>query len=87
MPEPEALILNRPEKLQHAIDLLGSLQASPWNARPLIGATLDALDNGDVGTALFHIDNAQHYTLTGKREVTAAAALIRQAFDLSDGPF
>lgn len=82
MEEPQELTLHHPEKLQQAIDLLGTLQNSPWNARPLIGATLDALDNGDVGTALQNIDAARFYTLTGKKETNVAAALIRKAFDL-----
>jgi len=82
MNEPQALALHRPEALQAAIDLMNGLQAGPFTSRPLIGATLDALDNGDVGTALGYIDGAHTYTITGKREVSAAAALIRQAFDL-----
>lgn len=82
MNEHEEVALHRPEALQAAIDLLGTLQNSPWNSRPFIGATLDALDKGDLGTALNYIDTARFYTLTGKKETTAAAALIRKAFDL-----
>ena len=82
MDEHEEMTLHHPEALQRAIDLLGTLQNSPWNSRPFIGATLDALDNGDLGTALTYIDTARFYTLTCKKETTAAAALIRKAFEL-----
>ena len=82
MEEPQQLTLHRPEALQAAIDLMNGLQTGPFTSRPLIGATLDALDNGDVGTALGYIDGASLYTITGKQEVKVAAALIRQAFNL-----
>lgn len=82
MDEPEEVILRHPDALQRAIDLMSQVQASPWSARPYIGATLIALDNGDLGTALRCIDTARTHTLTGKEEANAVAELIRRAFDI-----
>jgi len=82
MNEVEEVTLHRPDALQRAIDLMSQVQASPFDRRPLIGATLDALDRGDLGTALLSIDLARTHTLTGKKDADAAAALIRRAFDL-----